>query len=275
MHTMNDSLSQTSATLSPQEIEQLQKLWRIAAETKLTDTNSSLKEFTEKLAVLMDAKNVAWLAATSGQTPSDVFFAKIFDGWWCPEVIDFKIPDDVKQVQATFFKLAKKYGPGIDTVTMTQTAGKTRVQLRQDVIPDDEFDDFWKTKYFNVPVLGIKERIHSAYTVTPRAESYFLVDRAVDQPAFTERDRMLMMMVISGAYPLHHKLLLERGLVDPAVSALSPREKEAFTLLCTELTQKEIAAALEVSPSTASQYINSVYRKFRVRGRNGLMACCI
>ncbi|WP_435893367.1 LuxR C-terminal-related transcriptional regulator [Oceaniferula spumae] len=272
---MNDSLSQTSATLSPQEIEQLQKLWRIAAETKLTDTNSSLKEFTEKLAVLMDAKNVAWLAATSGQTPSDVFFAKIFDGWWCPEVIDFKIPDDVKQVQATFFKLAKKYGPGIDTVTMTQTAGKTRVQLRQDVIPDDEFDDFWKTKYFNVPVLGIKERIHSAYTVTPRAESYFLVDRAVDQPAFTERDRMLMMMVISGAYPLHHKLLLERGLVDPAVSALSPREKEAFTLLCTELTQKEIAAALEVSPSTASQYINSVYRKFRVRGRNGLMACCI
>ncbi|MBK1829991.1 hypothetical protein JIN77_04600 [Verrucomicrobiaceae bacterium R5-34] len=233
-----------------------------------------MKEYIEKMMTLLKAKNVTWLAATSGQTPSDVYFTKIFDGWWCPDLIDFNLPDNIKEVQAVFFELAKVHGPGIDTVTMTQNAGKTRVQLRQDVIPDDEIDDFWKTREFNVPLLGIKERIHSAYTVTDRAESYFLIDRAPDQGPFDEHDRLLTYLAISGSYGLHHRLLLERGLVAPATSALSPREKETFTLLFTELSQKEIAVELGVSNSTASQYINSVYRKFNVRGRNALISCC-
>ncbi|MGB0991761.1 MAG: LuxR C-terminal-related transcriptional regulator [Akkermansiaceae bacterium] len=261
--------------LSSQETEQLHALWRVAADTKLTDTRASLRQFTEALAKLLNAKNVMWLAAIYGKAPSDVFSSQLFNGWWCLDVIDFDETVDQALAMSTYMTLVKEYGPGEDTISMVKKSGKTRVQLRQDILTDDEHDEFWKTNLFHIPIRGIKERIHTAYSVSPTAESYLVIDRAPDQKKFTEHERTLAYLAIAGAANLHKNLLLERGLISPAVSPLSPREKETFPLLFTEMTQKEIASELKVTLSTARQYINSVYRKFNVNGRSGLISCAI
>ncbi|MBK1832018.1 helix-turn-helix transcriptional regulator [Verrucomicrobiaceae bacterium R5-34] len=261
--------------LTQEEQNHLHDLWRVAAEARLTNVREILRRYTVMLADLLDAKNVVWLAAIHGNAPSDVFSTRIFNGWWCMDLIDFAPVLDLAHGQSVYFEYAKKYGPGADTINIVRTAGKHRVQLRQDVISDDEHERFWKTKCYYVPILGIKERMHAVYTVTPEVESYFLIDRAPDQDPFSERERGLARLAILGSVNLHQKLLLERGLIPPARAPLSPREMEAFSLLFTDFTHKEIAMEMNVEVSTAIQYINSIYRKFGVRGRNGLVARCV
>jgi DNA-binding NarL/FixJ family response regulator len=48
---------------------------------------------------------------------------------------------------------------------------------------------------------------------------------------------------------------------------LSPRERDVLGLLVTGATNREIAAALHLSPHTVKEHTSSVYRKLEVRNR--------
>ncbi|MGJ8656253.1 MAG: LuxR C-terminal-related transcriptional regulator [Akkermansiaceae bacterium] len=260
--------------LTNEESLKLHDLWRIAADATYSNSSETLKLFTQRLACLFNAKKASWIAVIHGKSPSDVYSIQLLAGWWALDIVDYDPNFDVDEITSKFIELTRKHGTGRDTKAMLKASGQTRVQLRQDTISDEDFDDHWKTKYYNVPILGIKERMHTAYHVSPVAESYFLIDRDVDGAPFTERDRGLAYLAISGAAVLHRKLFIERGLVAPASHPLSPREKEIFPHLFTDLTQKEIASKLGISMNTVSKNINIIYQKFKVRGRNGLISVC-
>ncbi|WP_316873225.1 PAS domain S-box protein [Ralstonia edaphi] len=53
---------------------------------------------------------------------------------------------------------------------------------------------------------------------------------------------------------------------------LAPHESRVLQLLLTEAAEKQIAEQLGLATSTTHSYITSVYRKFGVRGRAGLMS---
>jgi len=53
--------------------------------------------------------------------------------------------------------------------------------------------------------------------------------------------------------------------------ALSEKERELLPHLCTDLTYKEIAATLFLSPRTVESYANSIMEKLNVRNRIGLV----
>lgn len=53
---------------------------------------------------------------------------------------------------------------------------------------------------------------------------------------------------------------------------LAPHESKVLQLLLTEAAEKQIAEQLGLATSTTHSYITSVYRKFGVRGRAGLMS---
>jgi DNA-binding NarL/FixJ family response regulator len=56
---------------------------------------------------------------------------------------------------------------------------------------------------------------------------------------------------------------------------LSPREKDFLRLICSEITYKDIAAKMYVSPRTVDEYRNNLYEKLKVKSRVGLVMYAI
>jgi two-component system, NarL family, invasion response regulator UvrY len=57
--------------------------------------------------------------------------------------------------------------------------------------------------------------------------------------------------------------------------SLSPREKDFLQLICSEITYKDIAAKMFVSPRTVDEYRNSLFEKLKVKSRVGLVMYAI
>ena len=54
------------------------------------------------------------------------------------------------------------------------------------------------------------------------------------------------------------------GHVDPDIQNLSPREQEVLDLIAQGRTNKQIAAALIISPGTVKAHTSNIYRKLDV-----------
>lgn len=63
----------------------------------------------------------------------------------------------------------------------------------------------------------------------------------------------------------------ERSPLAQLQARLAPHESRVLQLLLTEAAEKQIAEQLGLATSTTHSYITSVYRKFGVRGRAGLI----
>lgn len=68
--------------------------------------------------------------------------------------------------------------------------------------------------------------------------------------------------------------VMERGLAH-ASAPLALYEKRVLELLLTDASEKQIADRLGLTVSTTHSYITGIFRKFRVRGRAGLMSLWI
>ena len=55
--------------------------------------------------------------------------------------------------------------------------------------------------------------------------------------------------------------------VEPHATPLSPREREVLDLIASGSTNREIAAALHLSPHTIKEHTSSLYRKLKARNR--------
>jgi len=58
---------------------------------------------------------------------------------------------------------------------------------------------------------------------------------------------------------------------DETEVGLSEKEKEFLKLICTEITYKDIAAKMFVSPRTVDEYRNTLFEKLKVKSRVGLV----
>ena len=57
--------------------------------------------------------------------------------------------------------------------------------------------------------------------------------------------------------------------------SLTQREKDFLRLICSEITYKDIAAKMYVSPRTVDEYRNSLFEKLKVKSRVGLVMYAI
>jgi DNA-binding CsgD family transcriptional regulator len=97
------------------------------------------------------------------------------------------------------------------------------------------------------------------------------VDRGANDAPFGERERDLLELFLLGSVAMHRDLMRARGLIGMEVS-LSPRERDVQQLLLTSLTEEEIGLSLGLTPRTTHQYVVAILRKWKVKGRVGLMA---
>lgn len=67
----------------------------------------------------------------------------------------------------------------------------------------------------------------------------------------------------------------ESGAAAPVKSELSDREKDVLQLLVRGLTNKQIAATLDLQPSTVKQYISNILSKLNVQSRTEAVASAL
>jgi DNA-binding CsgD family transcriptional regulator len=105
----------------------------------------------------------------------------------------------------------------------------------------------------------------------PGAAHVVVLKRALGERPFEARERDLVHFLLHEC-----PWVFERPRAAPVPDVgLSPRERETFTLLLTNASEKQIAARLGLSRYTVHGYIKTIYKKLGVTSRAELMARAI
>lgn len=127
-------------------------------------------------------------------------------------------------------------------------------------------DDRW----YRSPVANESFRTHdcddfivSMVPVTPHIHASLMLFRSWRDRPFGAREKLLVEL-------LHEEL--GRDWLDVREPRLSPRQGKVLELLRRGASEKEVAAALEVSTHTVHDYVKALYRTYGVRSRGELMA---
>ena len=96
------------------------------------------------------------------------------------------------------------------------------------------------------------------------------VNQDTDDPAPTVRTRRVLALVHRSIAPLIGTRLATEG--QASLKGLTPRLRQTLERLMAGDSEKQVAAALHVTPATAHEYIGRLYSHFAVGSRGELMA---
>lgn len=137
--------------------------------------------------------------------------------------------------------------------------------LRREM-PQEWFDSEFFKGFFGSS--GIYDGAFVGFPLNEDAESHFgfYFPRAI-----TDEEIELLAYASRGIKWFHRKNMLSYGLT-VAESALTPAERRVLDMLLTGRSEKQIAADMEISYHTVHQHVTTIFRKFGVKNRSGLMA---
>lgn len=232
-----------------------------------TETANKVACFQRLVAHELKANQVTWYAAYRGAFGKKLWYSEMMEGW---KVIDIIFPlgfdRDLADAKKEYYKQAKREN-GVDPQVRHAVAnsGTSRVMLVQDAIEDEEWQGHWQRK--RLMEQGVGERMVGAFTLSPEAESYFLVDRGLEKKPFDEDDRAVLLNILLRFSRMHYWLFLERGLVAPAKKPLSPKEREIVQLLLGPKSELEMAEQLDLGKGTVHNYVSGIYKNYNVKSR--------
>lgn len=115
---------------------------------------------------------------------------------------------------------------------------------------------------------GIHDAAFVAFPLNGDCESHFgfYADRR-----FRDADIARLALALRGVKWFHRRLMLSYGLL-VASAPMTPTERAVLRLLLTDASEKHIALRVGIAVSTTHQHILSIYGKFGVRSRAGLMS---
>lgn len=133
-------------------------------------------------------------------------------------------------------------------------------------LPDDWFRSPFFERHYGAH--GIADAAFVAFSVNADCESHFGFWSA--RP-LEEETIAFIAYALRGIKWFHRHLMLSYGLL-LASAPLTPTEQRVTQLLLTEATEKAIAREIGLAASTTHQHVVTIYRKFGVRSRVGLMS---
>lgn len=241
-------------------------------------SDEALTHLARGMAKLLDADNVKWLAAVRVYRGVDVKKDPLL-GWRLRASYDL-VPesDEYQKFIAWWFQRNNEIEPnfhiGLATHAMAAGAGKFRVhRMRDGWIP---FAAFRKTEHYRLHYteLGITDRMWVSLPLNVDTESIFLVDRWGSKPNFSRHDAAMAGDIVRGLRGFQKLLFVTRGL-HIGEMPLSPTFRRVLKKLLTGMTEKQIAAELKQPVATTHKYVRTLYKRFGVNGRAGLMALCL
>lgn len=247
--------------------EEIAHLWREVAESPLHQPEATLLYVLHWLEEMLDATHgFAVLARLAEDLGKDAL-----GGW---RVAD-SLRNGVPQTHEDFLDRSRE--SGFDDRRLDQerwargavrAAGELRVFMREDILGDDRWEDTRTYPLFEA--FGLSDRIMGVLPVCDEVEVHIAVHRARGQSSFVREERDFLGRVLPGLRAPCHRWALLFGLIDTE-RPLSPRERETLRGLLSDMSEKQIAADLGLSPKSLHQYVVSIYRKFGVSSRPELM----
>lgn len=156
----------------------------------------------------LGAENAYWVGAIRdpNTNPSDPML-----GWRARDVVHLH---DQERMLRDSLEVIDRFRAGeVDpsTAAHVRRAGRTRVHLRAELVPDSEWEASWLPHEFLRP-RGVHDQLVGACAVSPRHESYLGLVRGRGERTFGDRERDLLsgFLELSGAF--HRRLLTFRGL---------------------------------------------------------------
>lgn len=133
-------------------------------------------------------------------------------------------------------------------------------------LPEEWFGSaFYERHYASV---GTFDAVFVGFPLNDDCESHF---GFYSRKRFTDADIALFVYALRGIKWFHRHLMLSHGLF-MASSPLTATERRVLQLLLTDASEKHIAGRMRLAASTVHQHIVSIYRKFGINSRAGLMS---
>lgn len=146
---------------------------------------------------------------------------------------------------------------------------KPGVYLRQDLTPDEEYYAVEHNQQVMRP-LGVEGGLHSYLPLEPGRSIDVLTVAARWRRPLDDRARTIVKLVHEQIVPEIGRSLAARD--EPSPAELSPRRRQVLELLLQGNGDKQIAAALHLSPHTINEHVTAVHRHFGVSSRTELIA---
>lgn len=232
-------------------------------------SEDAMKKVMTDLCGLINAQNSSWVGALRVSTAKK----DPLKGWRTPVAKKLypplpTSPDLQKQLQENFN--TRKMDPSF--LLCVRNPGRFRHWSMRGSMPTKWYrTSFYKDYFFS---RGIYDFLHVSFPVNRDAESVFGFDRVGSRKPFGAGDIETLYYALRGLGWFHKQILLCHGLL-ASRSPVLPSERKVLDLLLTEASEKEIARKVGLTPATTHQYIKSIYRKFGVQGRSGLMSLWI
>lgn len=255
-------------------LEKIHELWDGLRNFPPAKSDAALAHLFERLSALIDADNAMWFGvvrtARGAAARSDWCH-----GWRCPVVHPWKRDPRLENLIQRFLQSLDapcSVGIGAATVQMMAEAGHFRAHRLRDGWID--YAAFRRTLHYQVyyTKAGIADRLWIGVPVNEDTESIFAFDRVGRRRRrFTPDEVTLAAQALRGLKWFHRQTLLRHGVL-AAKTRLTPTERRVVPLLLSDRIEKEIAAELGLTFAATHQHARSVYAKFAVRSRAGLMA---
>lgn len=249
----------------------LVRLWRALAEFPASEAKASRSHALESLRRLIGGERAWWIVGVRDR--ADVHPPE--ERWRDWRAIHSEYTNGSEEDRARRDLLPQRYAAGgVNLYHRRRRAvpGLCHVARPREVMTARE----WSGDE-NVPKLrkprGLDDQMVGTYFFDPNTAVHVGIGRSIRMPRFDERSRGLLRLFFGGAHGWIREQLLGTGWIEVEGGAkLSPRESDVVRLLLTDLSEKQIADRLSLTVRSAHQYVTTVYRRFGVSGRAGLMA---
>jgi len=141
---------------------------------------------------------------------------------------------------------------------------------RGEVVEDDEFHRSLFYQCIFEPHRMMDGIVSMRWDPRPNHFMFISVNRMRNDPPFIPRQRTLLRLIHDAVMPFVGKRLALEG--QASMHGLTPRRREAVEWLLDGLSERDIAQRMNISPTTAHQYVGELYRHFGVNTRAELMA---
>lgn len=241
------------------------ELWDELADFDLCDAEASRRHLMSRLCELLSAHNAGWIGAVRAAIDREDPLL----GW---RIATLSYLHDDALNEAAVREMKARWGRREEdplNLLVIAGAGTFRTFTLRRAMPASWFaGEYYQLFYAG---RGIFDSLFVLAPVTPDAESSVLFHRGEGAGAFEDAEIELASCTLRGLKWLHRSWMLERGLL-VASKPLSPTERRVLGHLLSGEPEKRIAAELGQSPTTTHDHVKSIYRKFGVGNRAGLMS---
>jgi DNA-binding CsgD family transcriptional regulator len=246
-------------------LEPIHGLWDRLADFDAAATDAALRLLLAETARLIAAQNAFWIGAV--RLPAD---EQDSHQGWRPRVIQYlrRSPRDTRYAREAIREIARGGLPNRESAANAREAGRFRARRLGELELSPRDLAFCRGEHRK---RGIHDVVWVAVPLSDDAESYYGFHRKTPRRRFTAREVRTAAYAMRGIRWFHRRLMLSHGLL-VARAPLAPAERAVAALLLTPRSEKEIAAALDLTPATTHKYVTDVLRKFGVSGRAGLTA---